>query len=100
MRELRLTASAKADVSSAYGWYEERQVGLGESFSLSVQALLSTISRRPNGFPAVDDRFRRAVVRRFPFVIVYEFDARQVIVHALFHTSQNPSNLSGRLRGS
>ena len=97
MREVKLLQSAKADVVAAFRWYEGEQVGLGESFRRCVEAVLGSIARRPEAHPAITDRLRRAVVRRYPYIVVYEFDDTQVVVHAVFHTSQNPSKLRGRL---
>lgn len=33
---------------------------------------------------------RVAVLRRFPYIIAYEQIAQQIIVYAVFNTSQNP----------
>ncbi len=97
MRQLRLTSSAKADVTEAFVWYEGEQAGLGESFRRTLEALLSMITRQPAGHPAITSRFRRAVLRRYPYIVVYEFDDASVTVHAVFHTSLRPSTLRGRL---
>lgn len=98
MRHVEFTNSAKADFVAAFSWYEGRQPGLGESFRRSIEALLSLIARRPDGFPRVDERFRRAVVRRYPYVLVFDFDSERCIVHAVFHTAMQPSRLHARLR--
>jgi len=38
MRQVRLTATAKADFTAAFGWYESEQAGLGEEFRRAVEA--------------------------------------------------------------
>ncbi len=98
MRRVELTASAKADFVVAFVWYEHEQTGLGEAFRRSVQAAQSLVARRPEGFPAVDARFKKAVLRRYPYILVFDFDDECVIVHAIFHTAQKPSKLRTRLR--
>lgn len=97
MRQLRLTSSARADVGAAFAWYEVEQAGLGEAFRRSLEAVLSTLIRRPAAYPKITPRFHRAVMRRYPYIVIYDFDEKQVVVHAVFHTSRNPSSLRGRL---
>jgi len=36
-------------------------------------------------------------VRRFPFEVLYTFDDESVVVHLVFHTSQDPSKWRERL---
>ena len=50
-----------------------------------------------SGDQASSDHFRRALVRRFPFEVFYEFDDTRVIVHLVFHTSQDPAKWRARL---
>lgn len=100
MRQVRLTASAKADFADAYSWYETEQTGLGEEFRRVVEAQLSAIARHPAAYQKLDERFRRAGVRRFPYVGVFEHDDVRVIVHAVFHTSRHPMRLRQGLPGA
>ena len=39
----------------------------------------------------------RAFVRRFPFEVFYQFDDKLVVVHLVFHTSQDPGKWRERL---
>ena len=68
-----LAPEAKADVEKAYAWYEEQSPGLGKEFLRCVEAALLGIQRNPLVHPMVHDRYRRALVRRFPFAIFFEF---------------------------
>jgi hypothetical protein len=48
MRQVRLTATAKADFTEAFTWYESEQPGLGEEFRRAVEAQLSAVARVAN----------------------------------------------------
>ena len=97
MRRLVVSREAAADIRTVYRWYEKQQAGLGREFSRAVEAAVSRVRPSPQSFRPASDHFRRTLVRRFPFEIFYEFDAERVIVHLVFHTSQDPAKWRSRL---
>lgn len=96
---LVFTAEARQDLSDAHDWYEADRTGRGGRFLAAVGATTTTICRIPKVGRPVGPRHRKAVVRRFPYVVVYRYDDAidTVIVVAVFHTSRDPSDLLGRL---
>jgi len=42
--------------------------------------------------------YRRALVRRFPYAIFYEYTGVKVTVYAFFHASRDPQKWRRRLR--
>jgi len=95
--ELILAPEAQQDVDEAYSWYEERRTGLGEEFLNCVDACLQAISRMPELYSNVYAEYRRALIRRFPYAIFYEYTAGKVIIYSIFHTSRNPNKWKNRL---
>jgi plasmid stabilization system protein ParE len=95
-----LLPEAKADVADAYHWYEEQSLGLGMEFLRCVEAALLAIRRTPLSCPTVHESYRRALVRRFPFAIFFEFvpDQNLCVVYSVFHCSQDPEKWRSRLR--
>lgn len=91
------TPRADDDVAKAYGWYEDREPGLGEDFLRCIEASVSMIQRHPQLYPVAVDEFRRAIIRRFPYEIFYEANETILIVHAVFHCSQDPQKWRSRL---
>lgn len=71
--ELVIAPEAQRDIEETYAWYEERRSGLGEDFLGSVDACVHTICRIPNSYPQVYKEYHRALVRRFPYAIFYEY---------------------------
>ena len=97
MRRLIVSREAGAEIKSTYRWYEAQQSGLGAEFRMAVAAATSQIQRAPERFRVASDHFRRILVHRFPFEVFYEFDDERVIVHLVFHTSQDPAKWRARL---
>ena len=54
---------------------------------LSIWSTTSSTSLLPRDYA---DGSRRAVMRKFPFVVVYTVEGDAVVITAIFHTSRNP----------
>jgi len=70
---------------------------LGEEFLDCVDACIQAICRMPELYPKVHEDYRRALVRRFPYAVYYEFAGGKVFVYSIFHMSQNPKKWSNRI---
>lgn len=55
------------------------------------------ICRTPEMHQKIYADYRRALVRRFPYAIFYEYVDEAVIVYTVFHTSQDPDKWRTRL---
>ncbi|HBL10413.1 MAG TPA: recombinase [Cyanobacteria bacterium UBA11162] len=98
LRNLIILPEAEQDVAQAYIWYEEQELGLGEEFFRCVDACIQLIRRNPDLYQVAHENYRRAVVRRFPYVVFYEHSDTTVIVYAVFHCSQDPKKWRSRLQ--
>lgn len=94
--QIRIRADANAELNAAWNWYEERREGLGDDLLGCVDAALAGIGREPEGFPCVDGPIRRAVIRRFPYVVLFREYLDYVAILAVFHTSRDPAEARGR----
>jgi plasmid stabilization system protein ParE len=90
---------ADQDTTDAANWYEWQRPGRGRKFSARVQDCIRAILRTPRAFTAIAGPYRKAVVRRFPYVVAYRYDdaTDTVTVVAVFHTSRDPNDLLRRL---
>lgn len=86
-------------MAEAADWYEAQRAGRGATFLARVAETIAAIRVVPRAFTPVRGDYRRAVVRHFPYIVVYRHDeeAGAVTVYAVFHTSQDPSKLFERL---
>ena len=81
---------AAGEFQSAYRWYENQRLGLGEEFLQAASDLVGLIAEHSERFPIAHRDIRRAVLRRFPYSIFYRLKAGHVIVVACFHSKRNP----------
>ena len=97
MIPIEVRPEAQAELHEAYAWYEEKQTGLGYQFLFAVDATMALIRRRPRGFPAVDGSVRKALLRRFPFAVLFEEEDTRITVIAVYHGRRKPRGWSDRL---
>jgi plasmid stabilization system protein ParE len=85
-----LTKEARNEVVDAYEWYESKQPKLGGRFKRQLHRTFNDILANPSGFKIIFENQRQATIDKFPFVVVYEIFDKEILVFAVFHTSQNP----------
>ncbi|MBI2440052.1 MAG: type II toxin-antitoxin system RelE/ParE family toxin [Lentisphaerae bacterium] len=95
--ELIVRAEAEAEMAAAFDWYEGRLSGLGTQFLLAVDAALHGIVRNPLQFPLVHKTARRALLRRFPYEVLFVAEVQRVVVLAVFHVKRNPMRWQERI---
>ena len=87
---VRLLPEAKAEFDTAADWYEQQRVSLGVDFIAKVREVLRRIAANPRIHATTFGDVRKAVVRRFPYVVLYRDDTVEVVVVAVFHSSRDP----------
>jgi len=95
--ELIVAPEVEQDVAEAHAWYESRRIGLGEEFLNCVDACIEAICRTPEMYATVFENYRRGLVRRFPYAILYEYVEDRVTVYSVFHTARDPEKWRERL---
>ena len=95
--DLVVAPEAERGSHRAYGWYEERRVGLGEEFLSCIDACIETVCRTPEMHAVIYENYRRALPRRFPYAVFYEYADGIVTVYCVFHTSRDPKKWIRRL---
>ena len=73
-------------------WYENAIIGLGQEFFYEIENVVKRITENPLLYPKKKNQFREAIVKGFPYIIVYEFkrQKQQITILAVFHTKRNP----------
>ena len=85
-----------SDIHDSFVWYETQRTGLGADFVLSLEATFENIMRNPERFPISEEDTRKALVFRFPFVVIYQILQEKILIIAVFHSSRNPQNYKSR----
>jgi plasmid stabilization system protein ParE len=95
--KLIIAPEVEHDLAEAYAWYEQRRLGLGEEFLSCVDACIQSVCRLPELHATVHKEYRRALVRRFPYAVFYEYSEGTVTVYSVFHTARDPQKWRQRL---
>jgi toxin ParE1/3/4 len=93
----RFTPEADAELTEARQWYSHHRKDLDLEFMQCIEAALSRIRSNSRLSPVVYRGMRRAVVRRFPFAILYEVTGREIQIIPVFHSRRNPDVWKSRM---
>lgn len=89
-RNLKFTFRANIDTIVAYEFYESRRKNLGEHFLNELENCYKSIVLNYTTYKIVHKIYRQAIVKKFPFVVLYSVDEKDIIITAIFNTSKNP----------
>ena len=92
----RVHAQALVDVDDAAAWYNERQPGLGDEFRAAFRKVLAQVRRTPQSASlletvTLDVEIRRRILKRFPYLVIYQIHEGDVIVLAVVHERRHPN---------
>lgn len=62
-----------------------------------MDACIAAIERNPSLCEKVFGDVRRAVLRRFPYILVYTFDEEEIVIAACVHGRRDPKRWQGRV---
>ncbi len=96
-RRVLFRPEAEAEIAGAAEWYESRGRGLGAEFLRSLDAVIAHVQRYPTHYPLVFSNVRRAVLRRFPYNLIYEERGDEILIAACIHGRRNPLRWQKRL---
>jgi len=69
---------------------------MGVAFSRAVDGAVSAVARFPGAFPEVHGSVRKAILRRFPYSLLFILEGDDVVVLGCFHHRQDPKNWAER----
>lgn len=100
---LRILAEAEAEIESARQYLNEQSPGLGGRFLDELAEVLDAIDSRPLSFAKLetlppDQPYRRALLAKFHYAVVFEILESETIVVAIAHASREPNYWLGRPR--
>jgi plasmid stabilization system protein ParE len=83
-------SEAAAEFAAAALRYESQQTALGNSFVDAVQRVISLIREYPDMGTPVGRSVRRAVVRRFPYAVIYRVESGAIFIIAIEDVRRSP----------
>jgi plasmid stabilization system protein ParE len=81
---------AESELLDAIDWYEARSPGLGSELLRCIDACFQRVLRNPELYPVVHRGIRMAIVRRFPYLVLYRLGDESISVIAVFHAKRDP----------
>jgi len=97
-RPIVLTEDAREDIEDARAWYRRQSNVLARDFSRSLRACLEGIEQFPERHTSVHRNIRRALLQRFPYMILYVRLGDVTAVIGCFHMHRNPRDWQLRRR--
>lgn len=91
MPRVLFTEAANADLAEAADWYAAHAAHMVPQFQESVRAAVTRIAANPKQFPAGPHQTRRALLRRFPYLLIFREAQEDCYVVAVFHVSRDPT---------
>ena len=97
MKDYQFLPEAEEEMNEAAQFYEGRSEGLGEDFLDEVQHTIESILAFPESGPVVSEHFRRRILRRFPFGLLYAIEAERILIVAVAHLKRRPGYWKDRV---
>ena len=89
---ISFTAAAANDLRQIQSWYNKESDLLAERFFEALDAALSQVAKNPHRFMLLEEDVRRALMKRFPYKIVFTINEamNRVNVIAVIHNARHP----------
>lgn len=92
----RFLPLAEEEMIEASDFYEARSEGLGFEYLDDVQRIIDLARDYPKIGQSITGGFRRAVLQRFPFSIIYSEEPSEIVIIAVAHAKRRPGYWRGR----
>jgi plasmid stabilization system protein ParE len=91
---------AEEELREALAWYEDQREGLGLEFLGAVEGAMGRAASTPLRWPVwdLDERYRRIVLQRFPYLLFYELRLDCIEFVAVAHVRREPGYWLDRSR--
>jgi plasmid stabilization system protein ParE len=86
----RFLPPAEEEMIEASEFYEARSEGLGFEYLDDVQRIIDLVREHPKIGQSISGGFRRAVLQRFPFFIIYSEERAEIVIVAVAHAKRRP----------
>ncbi|WP_430727185.1 type II toxin-antitoxin system RelE/ParE family toxin [Variibacter gotjawalensis] len=77
-------------------WYQANAAEVVPQLTNALDTALKRIAENPKQFQVSAFSTRRALLRKFPYSVIFRETAHEVVVVAVYHMSRNPKALRRR----
>jgi len=89
-RELEFHPDAVAEARAAIEWYAKRSRNAAQLFLADLEDVLERVNEDPERFAFFKHGTRRALLRRFPYVVVFREKSPSIQIIAIAHAKRRP----------
>lgn len=94
--KLEFRPEAEIEIREARSFLNQQSSELGGRFLKALQAVLDKLAAHPESYPKLETLpfsypYRRAIVKPFHYVVIFEQLERRILVVAVAHTSRRPN---------
>jgi len=86
----KVLSTAESHIDEAVGWYYLQADDLESKFLGALKETFDKILDNPLIYPHINNKYRRALVRKFPYIVYFYVDKNTIKISAVFHTSRSP----------
>ena len=96
--DLVIHPEAAAEARRVRLWYEARSTSAARNFARKLEVAIDHILDGPEGWPFIDEPYRRYLMHRFPFGLIYRYDSDgdTVTILAVAHLKRRPGYWADR----
>jgi plasmid stabilization system protein ParE len=98
MQSLEFHPDVSVDIKESYNWYEEQSIGLGEELLDEIESSYQAIVDFPKAWAPFPYGFKRYLLSRFPYSIIYKIDGKVIYIISIMHNSREPNFWLERLK--
>ena len=96
MYEIEFHAEASKEMQTAAAYYEEQAKEPGDEFLDEIEQGLRWIRQFPRLWPIYEGEYRRCLLKRFPYYLVYRTASERAFVIAAAHLHRKPGYWTNR----
>ena len=97
MQNLEFHPDVSIDIKDSYRWYEEQSEGLGDLLD-EIESSYQAIVDFPKAWAPFPYGFRRYLLSRFLYSVIYKDDEEVIYIIAIMHNSRKPDFWLTRLK--
>lgn len=94
---VRFLDAARGDLRDAVRYYEAQRAGLGGEFRSEVRSAIERIKNFPEAWRSLSPNTRRCRLHRFPYGVIYQASADDLVIVAVAHLHREPQHWKDRI---
>ena len=88
---------AEKEFNEAIDYYEDVRPGLGCELALEVHSTIENVLKHPQAWMLLEYDVRRALVRRFPYAVLYSQEPQALFIIAIMNLRREPGYWKNRI---